>query len=385
MARGHVRKRHLKRPRSDGRRAVWDAWVPAPPGPDGKRRPSVKKGFGTEREARAWVAEQLSLAHRGIPGSAGELGKLLDAWLVSKHGLKPTARASYRRHIDRHLRPLADHDASKLTSADLLVLYAKLLEDGLSGSTVRAVHATVRGCLGWAVRHNKLVRNVAAAITSEDLPTKNHIEMMAWTGPEVAKILNAAREELRPLFSVIVRTGLRRGEALAVRWADVHPETSTLRIDRSLVPRPGGGLDVLTPKTKKSRRTVDLPPSALETLAALRHEQTAQRLVSGLRPGEFGDLVFTKWDGVTPLSPGTVSRGFQKAVKRSGVRPGRLHDLRHTFATLALTAGVPVIIVSRALGHSQPSTTLNIYGHLLPGTSGQAMAAVDAALAEPLG
>jgi integrase len=120
-----------------------------------------------------------------------------------------------------------------------------------------------------------------------------------------------------------------------------------------------------------SRRTVDAPPSVFEMLAALRHEQTTQRLVSGLRPGEYGDLVFTKWDGVTPLSPATVSRSFRKAVRRAKVKPGRLHDLRHTFATLALTAGVPVIIVSRALGHSQPSTTLNVYGHLLPGTSGR--------------
>lgn len=111
-----------------------------------------------------------------------------------------------------------------------------------------------------------------------------------------------------------------------------------------------------------------------------RHLQTEERLVSGKRPGSFGDLTFTGPDGVAPLSPGTASREFQKAVRRAGVRPGRLHDLRHTFASLALTAGVPVTIVSRALGHSQPSTTLNIYSHLLPGTSAQAMAAVDLAL-----
>jgi integrase len=383
MARWHVRKRQLKRPRSDERRSVWDAWVPTPTGPDGKRRPAVKKGFGTEREARVWISEQLALASRGVPGSPGQFGQLLEAWLVSKHGLKPTARASYRRHIDRHLSSVADRDAAKLTSADLLVAYAELLDKGLSGTTVRPVHTTAHGCLSWAVRHDKLIRNVAAMITSEDLPPKNHVEMTAWTGQEVAKILDAANGDLRSLFSVMVRTGLRRGEALALRWEDVNTETATLRVERSLVPRPGGGLDVLRPKTRQSRRTVDAPPSVLETLAELQHPQKAQRLVSGQRPGEFGDLVFTRLDGVTPLSPGTVSREFRNAVRRAGVRPGRLHDLRHSFASLALAAGVPVIIVSRALGHSQPSTTLNVYAHLLPGTSGQAMAAVDAALALP--
>jgi len=128
----------------------------------------VKKGFATEREARAWISEQLALASRGIPGSPGQFGQLLEAWLVSKHGLKPTARASYRRHIDLHLRSVADRDAAKLTSADLLVTYAELLDKGLSGTTVRSVHATVHGCLSWAVRHDKLIRNVAATITSED-------------------------------------------------------------------------------------------------------------------------------------------------------------------------------------------------------------------------
>jgi integrase len=378
---GHVRKRQLKRPRSDGRRLVWDAWCPMPKAADGHRRVTVKKGFATEREARAWIMEQIGLANRGIVGSPGDLGTLLDVWLAAKHGLKPTARASYRRHIDLHLWPLAARDVAKLTSADLLHLYARLLEEGLSGTTVRSVHATVRACLAWAVRHDKLVRSVAASITSAELPAKNHVEMTAWTGLEVTTILRASSSEYRALFSVMVRTGTRRGEVLALRWDDVSYDRSTIRIDRSLVPRPGGGLDLLSPKTKKSRRTVDVPPSVLETLSERRHEQTTQRLVSGSRPGELGDLVFTRADGVAPLAPGVVSREFRRAVRRSGVRAGRLHDLRHTFATLALNAGVPIIIVSRALGHSQPSTTLNVYGHLIPGTSGQAMAAVDAALA----
>jgi integrase len=272
---------------------------------DGKRRREVKKGFATERDARAWIAEQLALTRKGILGSPGTFGDLQAAWLASKSNLKPTARASYQRHIDLHLKPLAGIDAAKLTSTDLLGLYSTLLKKGLSPTTVRSVHATVRGCLGWAVRHERLIRNVAIAITSEDLPAKNHVEMTAWTGSEIARILAAASEELRPVFSVIVRTGLRRGEALALRWEDVNPETATLRIERSLAPRPGGGLDVLAPKTKKSRRTVDAPPSVLETLATLRHDQAERRLASGLRPGTFGDLVFTAWDGVTPLSPTT--------------------------------------------------------------------------------
>jgi len=344
----------------------------------------VKKGFAMEREARAWVAEQLVFADRGVPGSPGTFGELLDAWLGSKHGLKPTARASYRRHIDLHLASLADRDSAKITSADLLALYGKLRHDGLSGSTVRSVHATVRACFNWSVRHNKLVRNAAANVAAEDLPARNRLEMTAWSGSEVNRILEAASEELRPLFSVMARTGIRRGEALALRWEDVSFEARTLTISRSIVPRPGGGLDLLEPKTKQSRRTVDAPPSVLETLGEVRHVQTRERLVSGLRPGSFGDLIFTGDDGVTPISPGVASRQFQRAVRRSKVRPGRLHDLRHTFASMALQAGVPVIVVSRALGHAQPSTTLNIYGHLLPGASSQAMSAVDAALAIPL-
>lgn len=101
MARGHVRKRKMKRPRSDGRRTVWDAWCPAPSGPDGSRRTVVRKGFATERDARAWVGEQLALTRRGIRDEAGSLGDLLEATSSPRRRPSPDELSTLRRRSSR--------------------------------------------------------------------------------------------------------------------------------------------------------------------------------------------------------------------------------------------------------------------------------------------
>src|SRR4051794_20972171 len=108
MARGHIRKRTLKRSRRDGARIVWDAWIDLRPWPDGRRRVKSKKGFRRRQEAAEWVTEQALLNARGIPGSPGTFGQVLDQWLDSKTALKSSTRASYRRHVDHHLRSIRD-------------------------------------------------------------------------------------------------------------------------------------------------------------------------------------------------------------------------------------------------------------------------------------
>ena len=110
--------------------------------------------------------------------------------------------------------------------------------------------------------------------------------------------------------------------------------------------------------------------------------QLVERLASGERVGEYGDLVFTKRDGVSPVDTTALSRGFSAAVRSAGIKSGRLHDLRHSFATIALTEGVPVLVVSKVLGHSQASTTLNVYGHLMPDAGLAAVQAVEGTIAK---
>ena len=375
---GYIVKNKLK-PTSDGRVSSWTAYVEAARTPDGQRR-KLKKTFATRREADAWRIAQLSAKAKGkLPSSPGTFDDLTKRWLqVKRSELKASAFHSYEQHVRSYLSRLGRRKVDKLGSSDFTALYAELIEEGLSASTVRSIHATARACYTWALEQEPPLvdRNV---VSRAKPPRRSAPEMTAWTGEEIASIIASCDLELGVLARLIASTGLRRGEAAGLRWDDVDLETGKIRIRQTLVPS-GAQLHLTTPKTEASRRAISIQPALVEVLRERRHRQALERVASGKRPGEFGDLVFTKADGASAVNVGGVSREFAAAVKRAGVRHGRLHDLRHSFATIALTGGQPLVVVSKALGHSQPSTTLNIYAHALPDGVEQAVAVVSDAI-----
>lgn len=185
-----------------------------------------------------------------------------------------------------------------------------------------------------------------------------------WTGDELRTLLDtAAGDRLQALWRVAVASGARRGELLGLTWLGFSAEEETLTIAQQVVPTRGGPSIHLC-KTKGSHRTIRLDAETVEALEAHREAQVRERDVAA-DAYEDRDLIFCDELGGT-VNPQRLTESFGKLRNAAGIRPGRLHDVRHSAATHLLTRGVPVHIVSARLGHSSPMVTLSVYAHVLP-------------------
>lgn len=271
-------------------------------------------------------------------------------WLPTiEHAVRPTTLVGYRGHVLNHIGPrIGDVLLPAVKPATLNSLYAALLADGFSAGTVRRVHATLSRAMGDAVRWGLIETNPARGC---DPPRLAHVEMSAWSAEEVRCFLHAvSNDELYAMWVLFATTGMRRGEVLGLRWEDVDLDAGVIAVRQTLV-SVSGQVQFSTPKTARGRRVVALDPSTVEALA-------------DHRAGHNNGLVFTMRG--RPLQPESVSKRFVTLARRAGLRPIRLHDLRHTHATLALRAGVHPKIVSERLGHSAVAFTLDVYSHVIP-------------------
>ncbi len=165
-------------------------------------------------------------------------------------------------------------------------------------------------------------------------------------------------------YHLAIKTGLRMGELLGLKWTDLDWNRGTIRVQRQVQRVTGQGMVFMSPKTNAGRRTI---PLGVETLSILREHRTKQqdeRETAGNRWQDY-DLIFPSSIG-TPQSPSNLLKAFKSELKCAGIPVIRFHDLRHTAASLMLNQGVPPFVVSKILGHSKPSTTMDIYGHLIP-------------------
>ena len=198
--------------------------------------------------------------------------------------------------------------------------------------------------------------------------------MKTWTKEQLKKFLESVAEErLSPLWHTIAMTGMRRGEALGLRWSDVDLENGRLSVRRALIPS-GREVIVSEPKTIKGRRVIAIDPGTIEVLKGQAARQLDEQKEWDDAWVETG-LVFTQENGAA-LDPETVTRYFRQAVKRSMLPAIRLHDLRHTHATLALQAGIHPKVVSERLGHATISITLDTYSHAVPAMQEEAAALI---------
>ena len=230
--------------------------------------------------------------------------------------------------------------------------------------------------LNDAVRWDRLLRNPCDAADPPRLGGTKEEKTQAWTSQELRQFLEAVKNDrLYPLWLTLAMTGMRRGEALALRWTDVDLERARLSVRRSLVPI-NGTVEVHEPKTSRGRRLVALDPFTVSVLRAWSRRQKEERLEWGPAWTDSG-LLFTRADGKL-IHPERVSKAFRAAVKKTGLPQIHLHDLRHTHATLALEAGVHPKVVSDRLGHATVAITLDIYSHAIPALSEEAAATVAA-------
>lgn len=333
----------------------------------------------TYEEARKKLARAVADRDEGLSFDAD--GLTFEGWLRRwLTGVRSEVRRStyerYEQICRLHLIPvLGKTSLPKLKAAHLEGLYHEKLAEGLSPRSVKYVHATARRALGEAVRLEVLNRN--PAINARP-PGKAEGEVNSLIGQQAADLLRAAEaHRLHALFVLALHTGMRRSELLGLRWSDVDLEGGSLEVRRGLTAASGGAVVAAT-KRPSSRRKIDLSETALSALHAHRKCQREEELASPIwQPTNY---VFAGRAG-GHLSPHTVRTSFAALVRQVGLpEETRFHDLRHTFATLSLAAGTDIKTVSEMLGHSDTSTTLRIYAHVLPGQKKEAAKAIEAAL-----
>ncbi len=290
-------------------------------------------------------------------------------WLPLMRGrLKPSTWDSYRRNMLLHVLPtLGSQPIADLTARELNALYGMLLEagrcngaGGLSVSTVRYIHVIIHGALADAVDLDLIAENPATKAKPPRATSGARHEMSVWNADELQRFLASLEHEpLYAAFRLAALTGMRRGEVLGLRWGDLDLDRGQVVIRHTLVSIAYEVVDS-TPKTHRPRM-VELDA---ETASVLRRHRDKVAGV-GSEPGPT-DLVFTDENGVR-LHPDLFTQRFDRLVARSGLPRIRLHDLRHTHATLGLAAGVGVRVMSERLGHASPEFTMKQYVHVLPG------------------
>jgi len=362
----------LYRRESDGRWVgVIDlGWV------DGKRRRRTVYGR-TEREALDKMRELRRAADRGqdLSVKAQTVGAWLAYWLteIKGHdGTRPSTLTRYRYAVDKHLVPvLGKTRLDKLTPKDVQRLHAAR-RDSMKPASLAKIHAVLRAALSDAERMELVSRNAAKSVRSPRLEAE---ERRVLTPAEARSFLATVGDDrLEALFVLALTVGLRRGELVALRWADANVDAGTMRVRRS-AQRVGGTLQFVEPKTRNSRRPVPLPRMAVDALKRQKERQDAERARAGKRWKE-NDLVFASTVG-TLMEPRNVTRRFTQLRDKAGMPWLRLHDLRHACATFLLAAGVEPRTVMEILGHSTVRMTMERYGHALPERMRAAADAMD--------
>jgi len=362
---GNIRKR------KDGR---WEGRYTA--GHDANGKAIYKNVLG---KTQAEVKEKLKRAIEENKGldivKAGQytLGQWMDVWFenYAKLKVRPSSHQTYKGYINNHIKPyVGSIPLSKLTSLDLQKLYKMLLTEGridriesknqpkgLSAKTVRNINQIISSALNLAKEQKLLASNPAEACA---LPRVEHREMKTLPVEQLTSFLREAKETgVYEMYYIELATGLRRGELLGLKWQDIDMVNGTIRVQRQ-VARIDGEIVEAPLKTKNSYRTVSIGPDAIEVLKEQKK-----------KVGD-SEYVFPSPNG-GPISPDSVLNMLHRVLERAGLPKIRFHDLRHTFATLALQNGVDIKTVSGMLGHFSAGFTLDTYAHVT--TSAQREAA----------
>ena len=350
--------------RSDGR---WEARYTLP---GGKSRSLMAK---TRQDVREKLTEALRNLDRGITAPQDNrqtVGEYLATWLETK---KTTVEYSHWKRCETVIRlyvlPMIGRTPlTKLTAQQIQQIYAHVLGLGRAPNTVAKIHIALHKALEDALRLDLVSRNVADLV---DKPKDRHREMAIYTPEQIRRLIEAARgDRLEPIYILFPTTGCRLGELLGLRWEALDLERGEMRVTAAMKDV-GGKRWMGEPKTERSRRTIPLTELAVLSLRQHHINQTSERLKHG---GNWNPqhLVFCTKNGTAISQTNFRKQYYIPMLEKAGLPYIRPHDQRHTNASVQLNAGEQVHLVSAWLGHANPSTTLNIYGHIVPGMKEQA-------------
>jgi integrase len=357
------------------RGSTWTAYYYMPDS-TGKRRQRSKGGFGTKEEAQRYLSNTVTSVQTGdyVEPTNLTLGEYLnDQWLpIVQHSIRPSTWHRYQCEITLHVMPtLGGIKLQQLSQSHLDQLYVELLNNGrvnkpggLSPKTVRSIHNLLHKALKDAQRKQLVHRNVADAADPPRINRSGSEGLRTWNANQVRIFLKGlSGHRLEAAYTLAATTGMRRGEVLGVRWSDIDSAFKHLAVRQTVI-SVNYELMFGTPKTAKGRRLLALDDITVAALEAHRNRQLEERTAIGDAYIDH-DLVFPKLDG-SPTHPDYFSQCFDRTVAKLGLPRIRLHDLRHTYATLGLAAGVPSIVISQRLGHANVAFTLDIYTHPVP-------------------
>jgi integrase len=355
---------------ADGR---WHGWVTVGLKPGNK--PDRRHVTG---KTRAVVIEQVrELERRRETGSVTAAATLtvaewLEHWLdnIAARRVRQRTLESYQSAVRKHICPgIGQHRLDRLQPEHLEQFYSDLLDGGLSPTSVLRFHRILSRALKVAMQRGRIHRNVATLV---DPPAQRASDLAQPLDLEEARaVLTAAADVRNPArWTVALALGLRQSEALALQWKDIDLLNNTVSVRRTLHRVKGAGLVYEAPKTKRSERTLALPMPLVAALHSHKATQLGERMLAGSEWHD-EDLVFAQPSG-RPIAKRADYDDWCDLLKRAGVRHVRLHDGRHTAATLLLGEGVHPRIVMELLGHSQMRTTMDIYSHVMPALAREA-------------
>jgi integrase len=351
-------------------------------------RYTVQTATGTKRKTlyskdREDVAEKLvdalSNRNQGLVFDAGSqtVGEYMEQWLQTsaRGSIRESTYESYRNQVRRYVVPAIGRvKLKRLSAMHIQGMYRAMLDRGLSPRTVQYTHAVLHRALRQAVRWGLVPRNVSEDV---DRPRLRREEIRPLNRHQARHLLNTAGESgdrFEALYVLALHTGMRPGELLGLKWEDVNFDEGGLQLNRALA-----GKNLTAPKTKRSRRRIDLSTASIAALKAHRKRQLEERMQKAGLWRDHG-LVFPSTVG-TPLFHRNVVRAFKNLLKRAGLpQSTRLYDLRHTCATLLLGSNVHPKYVQELLGHASIALTLDTYSHVLKGMDGGIGGAMDEAL-----
>jgi integrase len=347
--------------------------------PQGRKRRYVSGKTKGETRIALLNAKADSKGAFFVAGEDLTVAEYLSRWLsgpVKTKGLKAITCENYQRQVRAHIVPALGHlKLTKLTPDIVQDLYDTRIATGSKPSSIRYMHSVLHNALEHAHKRNLVPLNAAS---KTEPPKVRPPEIHPLDAGEAKYLLEEARgERLEAVYVVAVSAGLRIGEILGLRWTDVDIERDSLRVARTLS-RAKSGPRFTTPKNGKGRSIV-LTKQAVEALRSHRKRQNVERLRSGTLWEDNG-LVFASETG-KPLTRDFVDRrSFKPLLKRAGLPKKKLHDLRHTCATLLLSQGVHPAFVQELLGHASIVMTLDRYSHWVPSMGDQTARAMEAVL-----
>ncbi len=331
---------------------------------DGKLK---RKAFtvATRQEAQAILTEAQHKISKGLPVAPERqtVAQYLTRWLDDfKEGtVRYATMQRYRVLVATHIVPaLGSIILSKLTALDVQALLTAKSRAGLSARTVGYILTTLRNALQKALKLDMVERNVAQLV---DPPAQRRREMKLFDETQTRAFLQAIQGDRREaLYILTIACGLRQGEVLGLKWADVDLNRGVLTV-RHALQRQGKTLVLVDTKTDRSRRALPVPAFALDYLKAHRDAQDRSRMMLEDSEWNAEGFVFTTQRG-TPLDASNVTHEFQKALMMATLPKIRFHDLRHMTATVLHTLGVDLNTIKEVLGHSQISLTMDTYTHV---------------------